>query len=142
MDEIYLGKTQKFLTVASNLESGEPLWFGHDRKQETMDEFFSTQLSAFQRKAHPSCLRGHVGAVHREHTEVGAAMPIVFDKFHAMQHAAKDIDEVRRAASVRKGGRMRDVALAAADARWVNPDDLKRQMLNELFRLNRRMLKA
>jgi transposase len=49
VDEIYLGKTQKFLTVVSNLETGEPLWFGHDRKQETLDEFFRTQLSAFQR---------------------------------------------------------------------------------------------
>ena len=26
VDEIYLGKTQKFLTVVSNLETGEPLW--------------------------------------------------------------------------------------------------------------------
>ena len=30
VDEIYLGKTQKFLTVVSNLETGEPLWFGQD----------------------------------------------------------------------------------------------------------------
>ena len=33
VDEIYLGKTQKFLRVVSNLESGEPLWFGQDRRQ-------------------------------------------------------------------------------------------------------------
>jgi hypothetical protein len=36
VDEIYLGKTQKFLTVVSNLETGEPLWFGQDRKRETL----------------------------------------------------------------------------------------------------------
>ena len=46
VDEIYLGKTQKFLTVVSNLETGEPLWFGPDRKQETLDELFRTELSA------------------------------------------------------------------------------------------------
>ena len=46
VDEIYLGKTQKFLTVVSNLETGEPLWFGQDRKQETLDEFFRTELSS------------------------------------------------------------------------------------------------
>ena len=28
--EIYLGKKQKFLTVVSNLESGEPLWLGQE----------------------------------------------------------------------------------------------------------------
>jgi hypothetical protein len=28
VDEIYLGKKQKFLSVVCNLETGEPLWFG------------------------------------------------------------------------------------------------------------------
>ena len=51
VDEIYLGKKQKFLTVVSNLETGEPLWFGRERKKETLDEFFEKQLSAFQRSA-------------------------------------------------------------------------------------------
>ena len=32
VDDIYLGKKQKFLTVVSNLETGEPLWFGRERK--------------------------------------------------------------------------------------------------------------
>lgn len=36
------GKNDKFLTVVSNLETGEPLWFGKERKQETRDEFFRT----------------------------------------------------------------------------------------------------
>ena len=49
VDEIYFGKQMKFITVVSNLETGEPLWFGQDRKQETLDEFFRTQLSARQR---------------------------------------------------------------------------------------------
>jgi hypothetical protein len=35
VDEIYFGKQMKFITVVSNLETGEPLWFGQDRKQET-----------------------------------------------------------------------------------------------------------
>jgi transposase len=49
VDEIYLGKKQKFITVASNLETGEPLWFGQERKKETLDEFFTSQLSSRQR---------------------------------------------------------------------------------------------
>src|SRR5882762_6040796 len=51
VDEIYLGKKQKFLTVVTNLETGEPLWFGRERKKETLDEFFEKHLSAFQRSA-------------------------------------------------------------------------------------------
>jgi hypothetical protein len=34
--------------VVSNLESREPIWFGQERKQETLDEFFQTELSADQ----------------------------------------------------------------------------------------------
>jgi len=33
----------------SNLETGEPLWFGNERKKETLDEFFRTQLKSGQR---------------------------------------------------------------------------------------------
>ena len=50
MDEIYLGKKQKFLSVVCNLETGEPLWFGQERKQETLEGFFRTELSAKQRR--------------------------------------------------------------------------------------------
>ena len=49
VDEIHLGKKQKFLTVVSNLDSGEPLWFGRERKKETLDGFFQNELSARQR---------------------------------------------------------------------------------------------
>src|SRR5690242_6455959 len=50
VDEIYRGKKDKFLTVVSNLETGEPLWFGKERKKETLDEYFRTELSRGQRK--------------------------------------------------------------------------------------------
>lgn len=145
VDEIYLGKTQKFLTVVSNLETGEPLWFGQDRKRETLDEFFRTELSALQ--------RGRITAACVDMWEPFTAsilkwVPecrIVYDKFHVMQHASKAVDEVRRAEFFRKGGRMRGLVKGKRWlllSRWVNLDSKKRQLLNELFRLNRRMMKA
>jgi hypothetical protein len=33
VDEIHLGKQPKFITVASNLETGEPLWLGESGKR-------------------------------------------------------------------------------------------------------------
>src|ERR1035441_9503368 len=57
VDEIYLGKKTKFVTVVCNLATGEPLWFGKERKQESLDEFFRSQLSKGQR-AHRSGLCG------------------------------------------------------------------------------------
>ena len=50
VDEIFLGKKTKFVTVVSNLETAEPLWFGPERKKETLDEFFRSELSAAQRR--------------------------------------------------------------------------------------------
>src|SRR5208337_5287071 len=70
---------------------------------------------------------------------------IVYDKFHIMQHASRAVDEVRRAEFFRKGGRMRGLVKGKRWlllSRWVNLDSKKRQLLNELFRLNRRMMKA
>ena len=145
VDEIYLGKTQKFLTVVSNLETGEPLWFGQDRKQDTLDEFFRGELSAMQ--------RGRITAACVDMWEpftksiLGWAPEcrIVYDKFHVMQHASQAVDEVRRAEFFRKGGRMRGVVKGKRWlllSRWVHLDSKKRQLLNELFRLNRRMMKA
>ena len=49
VDEIHPGKKQQFLTVVCNLDTGEPRWFGRERKKETLDEFFQTELSARQR---------------------------------------------------------------------------------------------
>ena len=145
VDEIHLGKKQKFLTVASNLESGEPLWFGRERKKETLDEFFQDELSARQRRGiEAACV--DMWEPYRQSIEQWAPdCRIVYDKFHVMQHANRAVDEVRRAEFFRKGGRMRGLVKGKRWlllTRWVNLTVGKRRQLNELFTLNRRLLKA
>ena len=39
-----MGKDVKFLTVVSNLETGEPVWLGRERKRETLDRYFAEAL--------------------------------------------------------------------------------------------------
>jgi transposase len=82
VDEIHLGKKQKFLTVVSNLETGEPLWFGREQKKETLDEFFAQQLSSFQRSAiRAACV--DMWEPFRQSLEQWAPnCRIVYDKFH------------------------------------------------------------
>lgn len=145
VDELYFGKQMKFITVVSNLETSEPLWFGQDRKQETLDEFFRTQLNTSQRKRiEAACVdmwRPYTNSI--EHWAPNCQ--IVFDKFHVLQHANKAIDEVRRAEFFRKGGRMRGIVKGKRWlllTRWMNLDNQKRRQLNELFALNRRVMKA
>jgi transposase len=145
VDEIYLGKKQKFLSVVCNLETGEPLWFGQERKKESLDGFFQTELSARQRRGiQAACV--DMWEPYRLSIEQWARKcQIIYDKFHIMQHANRAIDEVRRAEFFRKGGRMRGVVKGKRWlllSRWVNLDTGKKQQLNRLFVLNRRIMKA
>ena len=145
VDEIYLGKKQKFLTVVSNLQTGEPLWFGWERKKETLDQFFQTQLSAFQRGAiQAACVDMH--EPYRISLEQWAPQcRLVYDKFHVMKHANEAVSEVRKAEFFRKGGAARDLIKGKhwlLLTRWVHLNTNKKRQLNALFALNRRVMKA
>jgi transposase len=145
VDEIYLGKKEKFLSVVCNLETGEPLWFGRERKKETLDEFFQSELSTKQRRGiQAACV--DMWKPYRLSIEQWAPnCRIIYDKFHIMQHANAAIDEVRRAEFFRKGAGMRGVVKGKRWlllSRWVNLDTGKKRQLNRLFALNRRLLKA
>ena len=145
IDEIYLGKKQKFLTVVSNLETGEPLWFGRERKKETLDEFFQEHLSAFQRRViRAACV--DMWEPFRQSLEQWVPnCQIIYDKFHILQHASAAVDEVRRAEFFRKGGRAREIVKGKRWlllSSWVNLDRTKKRQLNQLFALNRRVMKA
>jgi transposase len=145
VDEIHLGKKTKFITVVSNLESGEPVWFGKERKKETIDEFFRSQLSARQRQRIEAACVDMWEPFTASIEEWAPQCAIVYDKFHIMQHANQAVDEVRRAEFFRKGGAQRDIVKGKRWlllTRWVNLTEAKRQELNELFKLNRRVLKA
>jgi transposase len=97
VDEIHIGREQKFLTVVCDLETGEPLWFGRERKKETLDAFFQEELSVRERRG--------IEAVCVDMWEPYRLSPeqwvpncrIVYDKFHMMKRADDAIDEVRRA---------------------------------------------
>ena len=145
IDEIYLGKKQKFLTVVSNLQTGEPLWMGPERKKETLDEFFSRQVSAFQRSAIRAACVDMWEPYGQSLEQWVPQCQIIYDKFHILQHASAAVDEVRRAEFFRKGGRAREIVKGKRWlllSRWVHLDRKKKQQLNQLFALNRKLLKA
>ena len=145
IDEMYLGKKQKFLTVVSNLETGEPLWFGRERKKETLDEFFEQHLSGFQRSViRAACV--DMWEPFRQSLEQWVPnCQIIYDKFHILQHASAAVDEVRRAEFFRKGGPAREIVKGKRWlllSSWVHLDRKKKRQLNQLFALNRRVMKA
>jgi transposase len=145
VDEIHLGKKQKFLTVVCNLETGEPLWFGRERKKETLDAFFQEELSRRQRRGIEAACVDMWEPFRLSIEQWAPNCRIVYDKFHIMQHANDAVDEVRRSEFFRKGGRIRGMVKGKRWlllSRWVNLTPGKRQELNQLFALNRRVFKA
>jgi hypothetical protein len=74
VDELYQGKKDKFLTVVCNLETAEPLWFGRERKKETLDDFFSGPVEQSAAPRDRGGVRGHVGAVSPEYRAIGAGL--------------------------------------------------------------------
>jgi len=145
IDEIYLGKKHKFLTVVSNLETGEPLWFGRERRKETLDEFLGQQLSAFQRSVVRAACVDMWEPYRQSLQQWVPKCQIIYDKFHILQHASQAIDEVRRAEFFRKVGPARDIVRGKRWlllSSWVNLDRSKKRQLNQLFALNRRVMKA
>ena len=144
-DEIHLGKKQKFITVVSNLDAVEPVWFGQDRKKDTLDEFFEKRLSPFQRSAVQAACVDMWDPFRQSIEQWLPNCRMIYDKFHIMQHANAAVDEVRRAEFFRKGG----AAGAGVKgkrwlllSRWVNLTTQKKRQLNALFALNRRVMKA
>ena len=145
VDEIYLGKKQKFLSLVCNLQTGEPLWFGQERKKETLDRFFQSELSAKQRRGIQAACVDMWEPYRLSIQQWARKCQIIYDKFHIMQHANTAVDEVRRAEFFRKGGRMRGLVKGKRWlllSRWVNLDTGKKRQLNQLFALNRRVMKA
>jgi transposase len=129
----------------SNLETGEPVWFGRERKKETLDEFFEKRLSAFQRSAiGAACVDMH----EPYRLSLAQWVPqcrLIYDKFHVMRHADEAVTEVRRAEFFRKGGAARELIKGKHRlllTRWVHLNTNKKRQLNKLFAINRRVMKA
>jgi transposase len=145
VDELYRGKKGKFLTVVCNLETGEPLWFGRERKKETLDEFFCGQLTRRQRRRLEAACVDMWEPFKLSIEEWAPQCKIVYDKFHILQHANDAIDELRRAEFFRQGKQKRALIKGKKwllMSRWKNLSGTQRGDLNRLFQLNRKVFKA
>jgi len=145
VDEIFLGKRDKFLTVVSDLESGEPLWVGLERKQETLDRFFAEALPPARRRAVRAVCVDMWEPFRLSLQQHLPHAKLVYDKFHVLRHASEALDETRRAEFFRQGAEARGLIRGKRWLllrRWANLDWEERQTLRDLFALNRRLAKA
>jgi transposase len=145
VDELYLGKRDKFLTVVSDLDRTEPIWAGLERKRETLDRFFAEALPPLRRRAvRAACVDMWEPFVQSLQAHLPHAR-IVYDKFHVLRHVNDAVDETRRAEFFRKGGAARGLLRGKRWLllrRWAHLERKDRRLVQELLTLNRRLAKA
>ena len=121
VDEKWLGRRhhldEDFVTVVSNLSTGEPIWIGYGRSEKTLAGFLAT-LSREQKGA----IRLFAMDMHDPFRNAVRADPqlahaaIVHDPFHIMKRAGKAVDEMRRQLFFRAGPELRQIGRGS---RWL-----------------------
>ncbi len=94
VDENYLGKKAKYVTLVVDLESGQVLWVGKGRGKEALAGFWQRLRRSGTRIEAVACdMSGAYWSAINEHLPEAA---LVFDHFHIIKLANDKIDEIRR----------------------------------------------
>ncbi|MGH7271095.1 MAG: ISL3 family transposase [Polyangiaceae bacterium] len=121
VDEKWLGRRHaldhKFVTIVSNLETGEPVWIGKGRGEDTLKRWLQS-LSREQKETIALVAmdmhRAYWNAVDNTRGLEHAA--IVHDPFHIMKLAGQMLDELRREVFFRAGPELRALGRGT---RWL-----------------------
>lgn len=150
IDEKWLGRRHKaehkFVTIVSNLETGEPLWIGYGRDEATVAKWIAT-LSPETRAAIVLVAcdmhRAFLNAIRAEPSL--AHVLVVHDQFHIMKRAGEAITELRREVFFRAGAQTRAIGRGArwlVLRAWERTSQEDRARLRALFTLNGKLARA
>jgi transposase len=144
VDEKYLGRRgrhpERYVTIVSDNETGEPVWIGFGRSEKTLACWLAT-LSPAQKAA----IKLFIMDMHEAFLNAVRADPtlantdVVHDPFHVMKRAAQAMDELRREIFFRAGPELRAIGrgkrwlLLRA---WENTTMEQRQELKSILSLN------
>jgi transposase len=145
IDEISYSKGHKYATVVYDIDRSCVIWVGKGKGRETIDVFFTTMLSEYQKKrirwATCDMSRSYIGAI--EHHCPNATL--VLDRFHIAKALNEAVDEVRKE-QWREA--TPDVRKALKGLRWLlfkhssNRTKKDTRILNSLRKGNRRIHRA
>lgn len=145
IDEVSYHKGHKYVTVVYDLKRSCVVWVGQGKGRETIDVFFNTMLSAYQKQqirwACCDMSETYIGAV-KDHCPNAK---LVLDRFHIAKALHKALDEVRKEQWREATGAERQ---ALKGLRWLlfkhpsrrTRDD--RRILGLLRKGNRRIFRA
>ena len=98
VDEISYVKGKKYITLVYDLDKCQVVWVGKGKAKETLDSFFTTQLSAYQRSqiiwACCDMSKAYISSIKDNCPKA----TLVLDKFHIVQSLNNAVDEVRKEA--------------------------------------------
>ena len=121
IDEKYLGRRgkwpERFVTIVSNLATGEPVWWGFGRREETVKRWLSTLTD--KQKADIVVVAMDMHDPFRLAIEKDpklAHVKVAHDPFHVTKRANQAIEELRRQVFFRAGKERRAVGRGA---RWL-----------------------
>lgn len=94
IDELYLGRTRKDITLVMDMESGRIIWVGEGRGGEALREFWRRfKLSGGRLRAVAMDMSGAYAASVRAHAPHAI---LTFDRFHVMKLMNERLDDLRR----------------------------------------------
>lgn len=150
VDEKWLGRRhqreEKFVTIASNVETGEPIWMGFGRDEATLTSWLTT-LSVEQ-KAAIELFVMDMHAPFKKAVRSDPALahaPVVHDPFHIMKRAGEAISEIRKDTFFRAGPDRRAVGRGSrwlVLRAWERSNDNHRRDLRIMFAFNHQLARA
>ena len=94
IDELYLGRTRKYVTLVIDLESGRIIWVEQGRGSQALREFWRRfKLSGARLKAVAMDMSGAYAASVRAHAPHAI---VTFDRFHVIKLMNERLDDLRR----------------------------------------------
>ena len=94
IDELYLGRTRKYVTLVIDLESGRIIWVEQGRGSQALREFWRRfKLSGARLKAVAMDMSGAYAASVRAHAPHAI---VTFDRFHVIKLMNERLDNLRR----------------------------------------------
>lgn len=143
IDEIYVGKGQKFYTLVIDLESGRIVWVGSGRGQGALRKFWRRlRLSKAKIQAVATDMSAAYWSAVLEHLPEAA---LVFDRFHIIKLMNEKLDDLRRALVQEATGLMKQTIKGTRYlllTRQGNLDAGKLPKLEEALKLNEPLSKA
>ena len=94
IDELYLGRTRKYITLVMDMESAPIIWVGEGRGAEALREFWRRfKLSGARLKAVAMDMSGAYACSVRAHAPHAI---VTFERFHVMKLMNERLDDLRR----------------------------------------------